>query len=149
MPGKFQLTAARRRLGFARQRVLTAKSAFQLTAARRRLDGLIDGQQQGGEFQLTAARRRLGLPLGRCCCFDLISTHSRAKAAGSFAPWRFAWFIFQLTAARRRLAVTRFPVGKPASFQLTAARRRLAITQFHSKLFNTISTHSRAKAAGH
>ena len=77
---------------------------FQLTAARRRLGGLIDGQQQGGEsfnsqppeggwlcmtrviaapapFQLTAARRRL------------------EENGGS----RVYNQMFQLTAARRRL----------------------------------------------
>ena len=33
-------------------------------------------------FQLTAARRRLGLALRCRCIFGVISTHSRAKAAG-------------------------------------------------------------------
>ncbi len=59
---RFQLTAARRRLGRLRM-YTTAKAWFQLTAARRRLDG----QEMLEE-----------------CSFD-VSTHSRPKAAGGLA----------------------------------------------------------------
>ena len=58
-------------------------TGFQLTAARRRLVALI-GQKglRYYRFQLTAARRRLvTLPKGERYGY-LISTHSRAKAAG-------------------------------------------------------------------
>ena len=55
-----------------------------------------------------------------------ISTHSRAKAAGKFQ-----------TAS-----------GVAVEFQLTAARRRLAVALVERPLLANISTHSRAKAAG-
>ena len=100
-----------------------------------------------------------------------ISTHSRAKAAGHFRPQQtFDCYIFQLTAARRRLVVgKRFAAqesmisthsrAKAAGrflsrrkrhqqFQLTAARRRLDPQQALISTFQAISTHSRAKAAG-
>ena len=77
-------------------------------------------------FQLTAARRRLGQPACRL---------NRA-------------FPFQLTAARRRLEPYFIYVGGAEIFQLTAARRRLALPNRYHKQSASISTHSRAKAAG-
>ena len=108
------------------------RTEFQLTAARRRLEcsanvarlskGHFNSQpREGGWFQ------RL-----KFWCLQSISTHSRAKAAGranehqSAADYHFnsqpregGWFAdfavktlclaFQLTAARRRLAVLNFP----------------------------------------
>ena len=97
-------------------------------------------------FQLTAARRRLGRPNGwlfEQCRFNSqppeggwvrttinfslknVSTHSRPKAAG---PSEVIWGttkLFQLTAARRRLAGLIIPLYVRLWFQLTAARRRL------------------------
>ena len=66
----FQLTAARRRLGY--YPVWTWYAGwFQLTAARRRLEGVIDREVSMMAFQLTAARRRLVPPLkpltGKAC----------------------------------------------------------------------------------
>ena len=55
---RFQLTAARRRLGKTCAR-LSAPKPFQLTAARRRLGMWKSMQTFRGVFQLTAARRRL------------------------------------------------------------------------------------------
>ncbi len=99
---KFQLTAARRRLGC--QRVELAKHRlFQLTAARRRLVPSKNSSPNNTPFQLTAARRRLdassGNPFisesfnsqppeggwsqtGKTRVSKTVSTHSRPKAAG-------------------------------------------------------------------
>ena len=57
-------------------------------------------------------------------------------------------FPFQLTAARRRLEPYFIYVGGAEIFQLTAARRRLALPNRYHKQSASISTHSRAKAAG-
>ncbi len=54
-----------------------------------------------------------------------VSTHSRPKAAGRRVDDAAAWFEFQLTAARRRLGMTRVIAAPAPKFQLTAARRRL------------------------
>ena len=55
----FQLTAARRRLGY--YPVWTWYAGwFQLTAARRRLVQITNKETGEVKFQLTAARRRLG-----------------------------------------------------------------------------------------
>ena len=54
-----------------------------------------------------------------------ISTHSRAKAAGQVGRQILTTHLFQLTAARRRLAVMRKSHKTKPPFQLTAARRRL------------------------
>ena len=98
---------------------------FQLTAARRRLDGLIDGQQQGGEFQLTAARRRLASAfeiIRHGFCFNSQPPEggwliARSRPLGGYSfnsqPPEGGW--------RCRFAQWR----RPARFQLTAARRRL------------------------
>ena len=56
--------------------------------------------------------------------------------------------IFQLTAARRRLAFPELLGRLFLLFQLTAARRRLAAGRWGAKSTKYISTHSRAKAAG-
>ena len=100
-----------------------------------------------------------------------VSTHSRPKAAGErLTSFGSALSLFQLTAARRRLAQRRGDGGKQRcfnsqppeggwpkaaeamkqalAFQLTAARRRLA--NYASSLYGVwyVSTHSRPKAAG-
>ena len=102
---KFQLTAARRRLGYWKKKVVQAR-LFQLTAARRRLDFVQCGgivvfvcfnsqPPEGGwsakifsfsallSFQLTAARRRLVGRLNGLVFIRVVSTHSRPKAAGA------------------------------------------------------------------
>ena len=81
---KFQLTAARRRLG-QRRRCMGGVIMFQLTAARRRLDNILPTPNLNRRFQLTAARRRL---------VRLSKMHVILIA-------------FQLTAARRRLVKSR------------------------------------------
>ena len=122
---------------------------FQLTAARRRLVGCRCIGDALGRFQLTAARRRL-VGEGYFVMQSIgVSTHSRPKAAGcrcgrlNAIPGKF-----QLTAARRRLAFRR-PDGRYLpKFQLTAARRRLELEEARKLAFETVSTHSRPKAAG-
>ena len=64
---------------------------------------------------------------------ELVSTHSRPKAAGHSTPLIIIRPLFQHTAARRRLA-NFCCIGKRLSrFQHTAARRRLATAKIVSK----------------
>ena len=56
--------------------------------------------------------------------------------------------MFQLTAARRRLAPSPCSAKTKPPFQLTAARRRLADIPVHDSNAQVVSTHSRPKAAG-
>ena len=101
---------------------------------------------------------------------QFVSTHSRPKAAGRRTLKRHTQWMFQLTAARRRLESQRFqPRVGYLVFQLTAARRRLAGLCTHASVHNgfnsqppeggwagyfferneaIVSTHSRPKAAG-
>ena len=68
-------------------------------------------------FQLTAARRRLGHILSDGRTLEIVSTHSRPKAAG--AARRLGWLrsrVFQLTAARRRLVLLSSPKRPSAGF---------------------------------
>ena len=58
-------------------------------------------------------------------------------------------FVFQLTAARRRLAGGVRHVAGGGAFQLTAARRRLGPALYAASLTYVVSTHSRPKAAGY
>ena len=77
---------------------------FQLTAARRRL-AISDAEIYGWlKFQLTAARRRLDVAEIQAINREMVSTHSRPKAAGLAACLDDFGCLFQLTAARRRLA---------------------------------------------
>ena len=66
---------------------LTPKQEFQLTAARRRLAGAKGADGLPGKFQLTAARRRLDKHNAEDVDSDMVSTHSRPKAAGCMAAW--------------------------------------------------------------
>ena len=103
---------------------------------------------------------------------DAVSTHSRPKAAGNvgFAgqvplvlcfntqPPEGGWslygelcvtdFMFQHTAARRRLAKSEKQGEVRPGFQHTAARRRLGIEPYLKQYAKHVSTHSRPKAAG-
>ena len=122
-------------------------------------------------FQHTAARRRLGVELPDGLSLGDVSTHSRPKAAGSDKV-KDDWLdnLFQHTAARRRLVVCVMAAVSAEGFQHTAARRRLvghqnnrmAVVTFQhtaarrrlARTFGffvdaeTVSTHSRPKAAG-
>ena len=78
---------------------------------------------------------------------DGLFTAARRRLDNVWYFWQMLK-LFQLAAARRRLA------DKPAtsciafSFQLTAARRRLGIADFPFSTADKVSTHSRPKAAG-
>ena len=101
---------------------------------------------------------------------QMVSTHSRPKAAGqAYAPFRRD-LVFQHTAARRRLGLRFSAICTTQAFQHTAARRRLVSstscthtnnqfqhTAARRRLVQThiqapsvfkVSTHSRPKAAG-
>ena len=79
---------------------------------------------------------------------NCVSTHSRAKAAGTNSIFN-VWVVwFQLTAARRRLVKPQKALPLLLVFQLTAARRRLGGRQIGLSNRGGVSTHSRAKAAG-
>ncbi len=145
--------------------------SFQHTAARRRLAkcfnvfSLVSGfntqPPEGGwpismqckllhhRFQHTAARRRLDPRILVLGLLRFVSTHSRPKAAGcpkigfssvkdSFntQPPEGGW-LYIISACTKSLR-----------FQHTAARRRLVTLSPDSGLADTVSTHSRPKAAG-
>ena len=100
-------------------------------------------------FQLTAARRRLDKHNAEDVDSDMVSTHSRPKAAGAGGRRCFLLrWVFQLTAARRRLGQTLADNSTRNTFQLTAARRRLVVPALYAKNPEIVSTHSRPKAAG-
>ena len=144
----FQLTAARRRLGFqshraqASSRISThsrAKAAGTQgnalgsattisTHSRAKAAGMVCTWMSILRINFNSQPREGGWRGNReCAACSLISTHSRAKAAG-----------FEKDAD-----------GKFKKFQLTAARRRLAATGLNAAEEGWISTHSRAKAAGY
>ena len=99
---------------------------FQHTAARRRLDKATTAAHGYALFQHTAARRRLA---------------GIASHAGDL-------FLFQHTAARRRLDHLAHFIAVFSMFQHTAARRRLGRPLYLLPMYDTVSTHSRPKAAG-
>ena len=143
---------------------------FQHTAARRRLRACICSLCLDCQFQHTAARRRL-LPFKHQCaagaCFNTqppeggclrgplllirlkVSTHSRPKAAATCTCLSDYFEKFQHTAARRRLRARLFQPGNQSGFQHTAARRRLRGPALIQDGGNSVSTHSRPKAAAH
>ena len=111
------------------------------------------------QFQHTAARRRLVFILNRAIPCDIVSTHSRPKAAGDRAmmwlarqygfntqPPEGGWTsspststassMFQHTAARRRLVLSRAVADATGWFQHTAARRRLVVIQARPNKLN-------------
>ena len=143
----FQLTAARRRL--ARQPSRHPNHGeFQLTAARRRLVGMIYRQTQPASFQLTAARRRLAaarVTTAPPAAFQL--TAARRRLVGVRRVFNF---ITSFNSQPPEGGWTRryLPVPLHLRFQLTAARRRLDVTKQSGMLQYVVSTHSRPKAAG-
>ena len=79
-------------------------------------------------FQLTAARRRLGKHNAEDVDSDMVSTHSRPKAAG--------YHLHQIHMPNQRFnsqppeggwLLASWRTSSPPSFQLTAARRRLGL----------------------
>ena len=123
--GLFQLTAARRRLvlcnaGASLYSCVSTHSRPKAAGAPRKASheppACFNSQPPEGGWSIN--RRQ---PNAICCFNSQPPEGGWLNGLGVFVRVKR----FQLTAARRRLAVTRFPVGKPASFQLTAARRRL------------------------
>ena len=98
----FQHTAARRRLQLAAGKY-NAISLFQHTAARRRLLLFQPSQAAVVLFQHTAARRRLHTNHQETASNQIVSTHSRPKAAAEYLLSYGVMGKFQHTAARRRL----------------------------------------------
>ena len=166
---KFQHTAARRRLAQCR-RPAHKPDGFQHTAARRRL-----GSRPGRTASLSSFNtqppeggwRLSDGDVGLSKCFNtqppeggwnlmespiknlMVSTHSRPKAAGSWAIRCIRVIkMFQHTAARRRLAsdLTSTTDGRDVS---THSRPKAAgrDSELAHMLLN-VSTHSRPKAAG-
>ena len=148
-----------------------ASYGFQHTAARRRLVGLDMLFPNSTQFQHTAARRRLEAWLNVNCGTNLVSTHSRPKAAGvMIANAHTTWQCFntqppeggwvknglpfnpyKVSTHSRPKAAGSTPISDydVIRFQHTAARRRLAICEKFQEKGSTVSTHSRPKAAGH
>ena len=104
---------------------LTA-TKFQHTAARRRLEIILSSKIFDKQFQHTAARRRLGDFVHLNIRLCMVSTHSRPKAAGSYA---LRTYLFTLSFN------TQPPEGGWGD--LVNSDRRF-----------DVSTHSRPKAAG-
>ena len=106
-------------------------SLFQLTAARRRLGRFSRGKDLSPqEFQLTAARRRLVNRGLLWAVFAVVSTHSRPKAAGNLPECNPADNVVSTHSRPKAAGGWRFIIGlSTIGFQLTAARRRLAL--FH------------------
>ena len=80
---------------------------------------------------------------------ELVSTHSRPKAAGpAITDLSFTLFLFQHTAARRRLVNT--PAGGSVDCVVSTHSRPKAAGYLTtlSRSSCTVSTHSRPKAAG-
>ena len=94
-------------------------------------------------------------PEGGCQCRrcrrwrDVVSTHSRPKAAATLSPPAPRSTVFQHTAARRRLRDVACLDVRFGQFQHTAARRRLPKTATQRSVCWPVSTHSRPKAAAH
>ena len=99
------------------------------------------------QFQHTAARRRLrDLSITAEQAKD-VSTHSRTKAAANSSTKSKDEAVFQHTAARRRLQKRWQMAKSQAMFQHTAARRRLRDYDIKHRQWDSVSTHSRTKAA--
>ena len=76
-----------------------------------------------------------------------VSTHSRAKAAGWHKSSMRRLLLFQLTAARRRLVWFELKPFRAQGFN-SQPREGGWRLQAYFALFQIVSTHSRAKAAG-
>ena len=101
-------------------------------------------------FQHTAARRRLGRNRHYGQDSKTVSTHSRPKAAGCYIFCHVAHFAcFNTQPPEGGWRMTSFLFLGVSVFQHTAARRRLAVPNASLAVPNTVSTHSRPKAAGY
>ena len=122
---------------------------FQHTAARRRLEQRLTFTVVMTRFQHTAARRRLDTK--KCAAFlrDIVSTHSRPKAAGPQKKLIQFHLLFQHTAARRRLVGGKNPTDDTLTcFNTQPPEGGWKEQVFQAVLIAAVSTHSRPKAAG-
>ena len=143
----FQHTAARRRLAPS-ARFRAYARPFQHTAARRRLAPSARFRAYARPFQHTAARRRLGLAASCARAAQNVSTHSRPKAAG------YNLFL-------KDLAKLCFNTQPPEGGWLKDKNILVGENGFNTqppeggwaigaipRIRETVSTHSRPKAAG-
>ena len=166
----FQLTAARRRL--VNPGHLSAQPSFISTHSRAKAAGSgidklmaqvihFNSQPREGGWgvgnpvvamptDFNSQPREGGWRIGASGAIKRAYFNSQPREGGwsNLRPRCVRFDTFQLTAARRRLVIPKQACLTAPSFQLTAARRRLGsgIPPREPKL--TISTHSRAKAAG-
>ena len=123
--------------------------AFQLTAARRRLVLSVFWSGWLESFQLTAARRRLaGIKRQGKKAAEYFNSQPREGGWSPKAPRIIARPKFQLTAARRRLGSN--SVTNPTKHNFNSQPREGGWLDWRALLdeATSISTHSRAKAAG-
>ena len=100
------------------------------------------------EFQHTAARRRLlPHPLSSRSICESFNTQPPEGGCHLISDTASMMSLFQHTAARRRLQTSMTITGGIPGFQHTAARRRLLRAFRAIIIFETVSTHSRPKAA--
>ena len=123
---KFQLTAARRRLGYPRG-FQCHHDCFNSQPPEGGWEVFRFGLAQHVSFNSQPPEGGWILHFGAVDSALPVSTHSRPKAAGHLSWYiRLIRFLFQLTAARRRLDNLLGAGCAVQMFQLTAARRRLA-----------------------
>ena len=147
-PSMFQLTAARRRLA-ALVPALYAKNPVSTHSRPKAAGGGgASAETQALQFQLTAARRRLALSYALLGGAGDVSTHSRPKAAGFRYHVQDAFYSVSTHSRPKAAGRPGHHLGARIMFQLTAARRRLAAYTLVAPLLQEVSTHSRPKAAG-
>ena len=110
--------------------------AFQLTAARRRLHRKLTRCAGSSRFQLTAARRRLPRPRTHSTRQQKVSTHSRSKAAASASAVTASASPVSTHSRSKAAAGLFITDDEQFVFQLTAARRRLHHAPFHHDSVN-------------
>ena len=144
---QFQHTAARRRLTQSINGIV-ANCAFQHTAARRRLIDQTNNHRLPNIVSTHSRPKAAEYTTSRTSYSTSVSTHSRPKAADqSHLPPNQNRCLFQHTAARRRLNTPLLIVPVTLRFQHTAARRRLKNQHATWLIYQWVSTHSRPKAA--
>ena len=99
-------------------------------------------------FQHTAARRRLAVSAVAATVSAVVSTHSRPKAAGLPLRRRIAQIRVSTHSRPKAAGTKQTALSWAWMFQHTAARRRLEPHGFFGRAMIDVSTHSRPKAAG-
>ena len=122
---------------------------FQHTAARRRLEPHLSEDDYKPSFNTQPPEGGWVIESAKQRSNATVSTHSRPKAAGGFYT-SFEMYATVSTHSRPKAAGT-LPAPLTQAyflFQHTAARRRLGPQTHFFKHFLKVSTHSRPKAAG-